>query len=425
MRICPAGMNIPLMLRQIAAGQMSEAIATVKRDIALPAVLGRICPAPCEKACRRKGKDEAVAICLLKRYVADVDLAAEHPYRPACEPARGKKVAIVGAGPAGLAAVYYLARQGYACVIFDDHDEPGGMLRYGVDEQQLARDVLDAEIGTIMELGATFKPRCRLGRDVSLETLRSEFDAVLVAIGQVAPADARELGLAASERGIQAERRTFQTELGNVFAAGSAVWPSRLAVRAGAEGRQAATAIHQYLSGMPVTGETAAFNCRMGRLHEGEMDVFMQLANATDRVGDSQIAKQGLRDEQARAEAQRCLHCDCHKADGCHLREHAQTYGATVNRYGSDRPLFEQLTQHDEVVFEPGKCIKCGICIKLAAEAGESLGLSFIGRGFEVKVATPFDASLANALTKAARTCVEHCPTGALAWRDQRLSGAR
>ena len=97
-------MDIPTMLRQIAAGQFREAIATVKRDIALPAVLGRICPAPCEKICRRGDLDAAVSICLLKRLVADVDLASSEPYSPACEPASGKRVAIVGArsdGPLG------------------------------------------------------------------------------------------------------------------------------------------------------------------------------------------------------------------------------------------------------------------------------------------------------------------------------------
>jgi len=101
---CPAHMDIPLMIRQIEAGQLKDAIATVKRDIALPAVLGRICPAPCEKVCRRAQHDEAVSICLLKRFVAGVDLQSDETYRPACAAERGKRVAIIGAGPAGLAA---------------------------------------------------------------------------------------------------------------------------------------------------------------------------------------------------------------------------------------------------------------------------------------------------------------------------------
>ena len=108
--ICPAQMNIPLMIRQIAAGDMSSAVATVKKDIALPAVLGRICPKPCERGCRRAAIDDAVSICLLKRYVADVDLASEAPYLPPCEPSTGKKIVIIGAGPTGASAWGYSAR---------------------------------------------------------------------------------------------------------------------------------------------------------------------------------------------------------------------------------------------------------------------------------------------------------------------------
>ncbi len=141
---CPAQMNIPQMLRQIAAGQLREALITVKADIAMPAVLGRICPAPCEKVCRRGNLDGAIAICELKRIVADVDLASAEPYLPPCRPASGKRVAIVGGGPAGLAAAYYLAQGGHACTIFDDTDTLGGMFGREIPAEKLPRDVLRA-----------------------------------------------------------------------------------------------------------------------------------------------------------------------------------------------------------------------------------------------------------------------------------------
>ena len=104
--ICPARMDIPLMIRQIRDGRLKDAIVTVKRDIALPAVLGRICPAPCENGCRRAKFDKPVSICLLKRYVADIDLFSDQPYLPVCEPKKDKCVAIIGAGPSGLSAAY-------------------------------------------------------------------------------------------------------------------------------------------------------------------------------------------------------------------------------------------------------------------------------------------------------------------------------
>ena len=170
---CPAHMEIPLMIRQIASGQLAEAIATVKRDIALPAVLGRICPAPCENVCRRAQHDQAVSVCLLKRYVADVDLATDQPYSPQCAQPKGKRVAIIGAGPAGLAAAYYLQRDGFECVVVDDHEEPGGMLRYGCPEAELPRDVLTAEIAQIEKLGVRFRLGIRVGTAVSMDECAS------------------------------------------------------------------------------------------------------------------------------------------------------------------------------------------------------------------------------------------------------------
>ena len=123
---CPAHMDVPVMLRQITAEQLREAIVTVKASIALPAVLGRVCPKPCEKGCRRAAADGAVAVCGLKRFVADVDLASGNPYLPECSPPTGKRVAVVGAGPTGLSAAYYLRREGHAVTLFDARPEAGG-----------------------------------------------------------------------------------------------------------------------------------------------------------------------------------------------------------------------------------------------------------------------------------------------------------
>ena len=190
---CPAHMDIPTMIRQIADGRLADAIATVKEHIPLPAALGRICPELCEKACRRGAHDAPLAIRLLKRHVADVDLASDRPYTPICAPASGKRVAVIGAGPAGLSAAYYLLRDGHEVAVLDEREQPGGMLRYGVSEERLPRGVLDAEIGLIEQLGAQFCPARRVGTDVSLEELRQEFDAVLLAIGEPDEAGAARL----------------------------------------------------------------------------------------------------------------------------------------------------------------------------------------------------------------------------------------
>jgi len=419
---CPAHMNIPQMIRQIAAGDLSAAIATVKRDIALPAVLGRICPAPCEKACRRKQHDEAVSICLLKRYVADADLQTPSPYLPTCAAKQNKRVAIIGAGPAGLAAAYYLQQDGFACTLFDDHEEPGGMLRYGVPESNLPRDVLAAEIVQIQKLGVAFRLGTRVGATISMQEIRAQFDTVFLGCGALKAEDAASFGVEASPEGIKIDNQSSATSVPGVFAGGDAVRKRRLTVRAVADGKEAAESIRQYLMGVGWASAHAdnsprAFRSRMGKLQEGEMDAFLQSASRKSRHGPSGT-NSGFTEEEARAEALRCLRCDCRKADACLLRQQAQTYDARQARYKADRRRFLQQTQHPDVIYEPGKCIGCGICIQIASRAGEKLGLTFVGRGFDVRVAVPFDESLAEGLKAAAAQCVQACPTGALAFKD-------
>ena len=180
---CPAGCDIQTYLAQIACGDYAAAIATIKQTLALPAALGRICPHPCEEECRRQRVDEPVAICALKRFAADIDLNNQRPYRPPVEPDTGRRVAVIGAGPAGLSCAYYLRQRGHRVVIFDAQPEPGGMLRYGIPAFRLPREVLAAEIRRIAELGVEFRLGQRLGRDFTLEQLREEFDAVFLAIG--------------------------------------------------------------------------------------------------------------------------------------------------------------------------------------------------------------------------------------------------
>lgn len=417
--ICPARMNIPLMIRQIAAGKFRDAIATIKKDIALPAVLGRICPKPCEKGCRRAVFDEAVSICFLKRYVADLDLQSSNPYLPSCKPTQDKRVAIVGAGPAGLAAAYYLQQAGFRCTVFDEHERPGGMLRYGVSQQDLPRDVLDKEIALIDKLGVKFQNRTQIGTALSMDDLRRDFDAVFVAIGQLKPDDAESMGLEASPNGITVNGKTYQTNLTGVFAGGDAVHKRRLTVRAVADGKEAAVSISQYLSGCSVTGTVKEFNTHIGKLRDGEIEKFLACADKAESAkGGRPSGKDGgFTDQQTRKEATRCLHCDCRKADTCKLKQYAQDYQARPTRYKSERRLFVQKAQHPDVIYEAGKCINCGLCIQTAAAAGEELGLTFVGRGFDVRVAVPFDRSIAQALKRSADQCVNACPTGALAFR--------
>jgi len=413
---CPAHMDIPRMIRQIAAGWWDEAIATVKRDIALPAVAGRICSAPCEKACRREQVDEAVSICLLKRFVGDIDLEGTAPRSPVVLAADAPRVAIVGAGPAGLAAAYYLQLAGFPCTVFDDREEPGGMLRYGVREKDLPRAVLGAEIEQVRRLGVTFKANTRVGRDTTLDQLRAAHGAVFLAIGRSDKADLAALGVTSPSDKLRVKQHTYETELPGVFAGGDVFRQRKMVIRSLADGKEAAVALSQYLRGQPVTGVQRPFNSRMGKLDASEIDILAGPAGAGGRLKPAGVGA-GFVDAQARAEAQRCLHCDCRKPDSCKLRIHAQTYGAKAARFRGARRGFHQQGEHADLIYESGKCIDCGLCIRITEQRREKLGMTFVGRGFDVRVAVPFDRSIEEAFTQTVREVVAACPTGALAFK--------
>ena len=420
---CPAHMDIPLMLLQIGREELREAIATIKRDIAIPAVLGRICPKPCEKACRRGAADDPVAVCELKRYVADSDLASPEPYVPACKPPSGRRVAIVGAGPTGLAAAYYLRQEGHACVVLDEHPEPGGRLRRDTSEAELPRSILDAEIRQILRLGVELQANCRVADRASLEEVCRAYDAVLLACGALPIEQLAAWGLKTAGRGLAVDRQTYRTDRPGLFAAGSVVRGKSMVVRSAADGKEAAACISQYLRGEQVRVPGKPFSSRMGRVAEEEMGEFLARAGQAGR----QVPAAGadFAPGEAGDQARRCLACSCVAHGNCRLERYAAEYGADPGRFGGRRRPYEVIGREGGVLFEPGKCIKCELCVQIAARAREPLGLAFVGRGFDVRLSVPFRGSLDEALTRVAEECVQACPTGALYFADHRPKPAR
>ena len=573
---CPAGLDIPGFVRGIAGGDTRQAMEVIAERLALAGSLGRVCPRLCEKECRRCDLDQGLAIGALHRYAADVDLEAAHPYPPPRAPASGKRVAIIGAGPAGLSAAYYLQRLGHDCTLFDRHPLAGGMLRYGIPEYRLPKAALDAEISAIRGLGARFRMNTRWGTDFTLAGLRADYQAVFVAIGaqgaqglrcpgeefalpgigfleQVACGDtpaigqdviivgggntamdcsrtalrlgarvrvfyrrtrqempclmeevegaeaegvrmeylvapvrleqtaegltltcrrmvlgepdgsgrrspvplhgsdfsvpcsaviaaigqsverrlAEREGLRVTSWGIDSDAHTMATSVEGVFAGGDAVLGADLAVRAVAAGRRAAASIHQRLTAEPVTGEPQTAAVSMHPIDDAERAAIFRAIERAPRVRLPEIPLQRrltsfdevegrLPDSDAVGEARRCMTCGCRKCDCCTIRTLATEYGADLDRYTGARRRFSADNSHPDIVFEPGKCISCDACVRIAAAAGEALGMTMIGRGFDVRVAPPFARPLAEALTVTARRCAEACPTGALALRTRR-----
>jgi len=185
---CPANVNVPGYMALIANGRFIDAYDLIRQENPMPSVCGRICTHPCEKKCRRASVDEALAICDLKRFAADYAFnnQNERVEKPS-DPQNGKKVGIIGAGPSGLTCAYYLARLGYEVNVYDQSPVAGGVLNYGIPEYRLPAAVLGREIREMQKSGFQIHLNKEIGKDISFETLRSQNDAVYIAIGTQFP----------------------------------------------------------------------------------------------------------------------------------------------------------------------------------------------------------------------------------------------
>lgn len=573
---CPATLDIPGFVTGMAGGDFRRAAEIAADYLTIPASLGRVCPRLCEQRCHRCESGEPLSIRNLHRLAGDRNLKSETPYIPYKEKTTGKKVAIVGAGPAGLSAAHHLLRRGHHPVLFDSRSAPGGMLRWAIPAFRLPRDILEKEIEVIQKLGGEFRLNMKLGTDMTLDDLRRDYDAVFLAIGaqgstslgcpgselavsaleflgQVADGHSPDIGgdviilgggntamdtsrtavrlgvrtvkvlyrrsrrempclmseveaaeeegvlletlvapialtrgkngrllltclrmelgkpdvsgrarpipiegsdfileadtviaaigqsvetgpmgaegVSLTKWGIAANLSTLATNLEGVFAGGDAVTGADLAIRAVAAGRLAAVSIDQHLNGRAVQGDPDMVTVLMGKMTEEELAEFFRNIEETprtpmpkipveERVDNFREVEIGFPKELAVSEANRCMGCGCGKADTCSLRQYATEYGADPLRFSGARRQFQRDFTHPEIVYEPGKCILCGACVAVAARAGEGLGLSIVGRGFEASVAVPLKGTMAEALPTVAARAAEVCPTGAFSLKS-------
>ncbi len=582
MTTCPAGIDIPGFVNHIAGGRHRDALELIVNNMPLAGCLGRVCTRPCEEACRRQLVEQPVAICQLKRFPAD--LAAEQGWdmTPKQQPSIGKKVAVVGAGPAGLSAAYYLQMFGVDCTVYDAHEAPGGMIRYGIPSYRLPRNVIDRETAVIEQMGASFRYNTTLGKDISLDQLRADYDAVFLGIGAQQASSMRTPGedlsgvrsgidfLAAVSRdenlpigrevivvgggntaidaartalrlgaesvtilyrrsreqmpawdeeiedalhegikletmaaplaieanggrlkltcqrmelgepdasgrrspvpikdsefplevdeiiaaigqnvdssmisgveltpwgSLKADEKTGQTLLDGVFAGGDCVTGADIAVNAVAAGRRGAFSIHQYLLGEAVVGDPLGYTHSMGELNEipaevtapfgQQKRVAMPRLPAESRARSFEEVETGFTDEQARAEAARCMECGCRDAHECALRGYATDYGATGTRFAGDKRKYQRDDSHELLVYEEHKCIQCGCCVRACDEILQSPCLGFFGRGFDARVKPALDKRLALINCEELPRLAAYCPVGALTLKADSVATLR
>ena len=568
---CPAHTDCQGYVGLIANGEYDAAIKLIKNKIPLPASIGRVCPHPCEKACRRKNVEEPINIAQLKAFAADIDLKA-HSYMPDVMVRTGKKVAIIGGGPAGLTAAYYLTIMGHSVTVYDMMEKMGGMLRYGIPQYRLPKEVLDKEIAIIEKTGVKLVNNVKLGKDFTVKSLKDENDAMIVAVGawksssmrtpgeelegvyggidflrgvikgnapeigeKVAicgggntamdacrtavrlgakevyvvyrrtraemPADeleieeaeeegviykfltnplsfngedgkvksitlqVMELGepdasgrrrpvpvegkteeiavdsvilaigqklvqedvseLKLNERGnIEADPDFFTTDIDGVFAIGDATnRGASIAIEAIGEADRCAKAVDAYLNGQALDTRVPYISKRdestidySDRKKESRITPKVLPADVRNKNFDE--VSLGFTEEEAKAEANRCLECGCREYYKCKLLSVAQLYDINPDRFKGEMP--QKYTRDENAFIErnTSKCILCGLCVRSCREVMDLHSIGLLGRGFKTDVSPAFNLPLDQTNCTNCGLCVELCPTGALTERS-------
>lgn len=567
---CPGHTDCQGYVGLVANGEFDKANELIKERIPLPACIGRVCPHPCEDACRRGLVEEPISIAMIKRFAGEYNLAGEELFMPEIAEDTGKRVAVIGGGPMGLSAAYFLRQKGHDVTIFDSMPKLGGMLRYGIPEYRLPKEVLDMEIAIIEHMGVEMIPNTKVGKDIPFDTIRDDFDAVVMAIGawkstgvgckgedaegvwggidflrkvvrnetinlgkkaaivgggntamdacrtavrlgaekvynvyrrtkDEMPADlleieegeeegvifknltnpleivkdenghVKEMILQVMELGepdasgrrrpvpvegktetievdnvilaigqavdaelfeLQKTRKnaiaydpdTFATSMEGVFAGGDCGNDKiSIAIEAIADAKKVAVIVDRYLDGEDVKYEEPYYVKREDiteKTFEDRERLFREKAdqlNAAERKDNfTEIIYNGLTEDQAIKEANRCLQCGCHDYFECKLIDYSNLYDVKPERFDGEKSLVEFEDEHPFIVRDPNKCIKCGLCVRVCDEVMGRGALGLVHRGFDTVVKPTLEGPLCESGCDSCGQCVTLCPTGAI-----------
>lgn len=566
-KACPAGTDCQGYVGLIANGEYEEATKLIREKVPFPSSIGRVCPHPCEKACRRQYVDSAVSIAFLKSFAADKYLG-DMSLLPKKKKNSGKKVGVIGGGPAGLTAAYFLSLKGHSVTVFEQMAKMGGMLRYGIPEYRLPKAVLDKEVEFIAATGVTYKNNIKIGKDISFADIRTEYDAVVVAAGawksskmrvpgedldgvfggidflrevnlgnkpeigkNVAvcgggntamdacrtavrlgaenvyviyrrtkdemPADPQEI-LESEEEGViykyltnpieftesngrisgvvlqkmklgepdesgrrrpepidgetetialdsvimaigqvpdlggfesleqtrkgtvLASENNFATSEKGVFAVGDVSNKGAdIAIAAIGEAGKAAEVVDAYLHGVkaeykkPFVVERDDSEIDYSGFAKSTRAVMPQIAPEVRKKSFTEVNK-GFSDEQARAEANRCLECGCHDYYECKLVKYADENGVSYERLCGEKHARNSEDRSELISRNADKCVLCGLCVRICDKVIGKSAIGLVDRGFGTSVISEFGKKLAETDCTFCGMCVDKCPTGAL-----------
>ncbi len=379
-RGCPANMNIPLVFRNLEAGNSSAATDILKEHLPFPYTICSNCTATCEKVCRRGREDYAVEIRDINRALASARASSN-----SFEVSEDKNIAVIGSGAAGISAAWYLLKKGYRVEIFEKESRVAPSLRSLTEDIDLS--VVENELNEL-EKQSGLKISCNREIETgNLEAVLKEFDAVVVATGD-----------------------KTETENERIYFAGASLKPGMLLPAAILSGAGAAEKIAQNFSNSTVE-VSREFDSKISKPEAEEIKHMIEKSEALRETAE---------ETDIIEKSSRCMHCECLRQESCSLRSYATEYGIKSIKYRAvERHSIVRNTDHPEIVYEPGKCIRCGICVRITGAENESGGVAFKGRGYDTIISPALNYSLNNAITESLEEVVKNCPTGAFSFRTE------